>query len=523
MSVPTEVIAPARPAEAILPSKPGPRPPDGTHFDAHVLAAVRNTAKLGLSLIGTWGVALVVRIMLPRRLGPALFGAFQFADAFTSGLFIFASLGVETYVRKEVATRREHASDFYGGLLMLRLVLSLILVVAAVTILSQAGKAPFVLRLVLILAITQFFVLQNATHAALLHAVGEVGGLSVLNIASKLIWGAGIIIGLMIGDGVQSVAIAMLISEVLKLVGLEVLSRRHLSLRMKLDVPATLAMLAGSLPFFVGGLSQTLYAKINVSVLSFLTTDTEVGWYGAASSVAGMAMLLSPLLSWVLIPLIARAEASSPEDLAALTRKAMALVLSIAIPVTLMLGLGADLIVDTLFGTAFHASILSLRMMAPVFVFTYVGIVSSATLIGQGRGWLVTIVLSSGLLVSPLLNWLFIPRASFALGPGGAGVGAAAALNLTEASIAVALTILLHKATFDRRTFVMLGKTAVVSLGVVALDRIVLQSFGIARLAIDAVAYVVLVVLWKAVDHQALIDLVRRALSSGDRTDVSVA
>src|SRR5215212_6526978 len=89
-------------------------------FDGDVRAASKNALKLGLSLMATWGIALGIRILLPRRLGPELFGAFQFADAITSGLFVLVSLNVETYVRKEVATQRERASDFFGGLMLLQ-------------------------------------------------------------------------------------------------------------------------------------------------------------------------------------------------------------------------------------------------------------------------------------------------------------------------------------------------------------------------------------------------------------------
>ena len=43
-----------------------------------------------------------------------------------------------------------------------------------------------------------------------------------------------------------------------------------------------------------------MYARIDISIVSFLTTDTEVGWYGAASSLAGM--IVSPALNLWLVP-----------------------------------------------------------------------------------------------------------------------------------------------------------------------------------------------------------------------------
>lgn len=488
--------------------------------ESDVHHAVRNATKLGLSLLATWGIALVVRVYMPRHLGPALFGVFQFADAFTGGLFILGSLGIETYVRKEIATRREHASEFFGGLAVLQLFITVLLAIGSVIVLGRAGKPPEVLRLIAVMSASYWFFLQNATHAALLHAVGEVTELSLFSIVTKLVWGIGIVIALAFGGSVMSVGVAMLISEMVKMVVLHRLSKRHLDLQVRFDARATYAVVIGGLPFFVGSLSQTLYSKINISVLSFLASDTEVGWYGAASSVANMAMLLSPLLAWVLIPLLARAEARSDDGLAQLTQRTMSMVLAVAIPITLVLALGADIIVHILFGAAFEPSTLSLRVMAPVFVFTYIAIVASSTLIGQGRGWVATSVLSIGIVLSPVLNWLLIPRGLALFGPGGAGVGAAAALNMTEAAIAFSMTLLLRNPVLDRSGRIMLLKTFIICALVIAMDRLVLQAFGIPRVVADVVVYVLLVVVWKAADYQALLSLMRRARPTKSQTDV---
>jgi O-antigen/teichoic acid export membrane protein len=102
------------------------------HLQGDIAHSLRNTAKLGASLVATWAVALVVRIFLPRHLGPAAFGTYQFADSFTATIFVVTTLGIETYVRKEIATNPEHANDFFGGTLVLRVALSVLVLAIAV-------------------------------------------------------------------------------------------------------------------------------------------------------------------------------------------------------------------------------------------------------------------------------------------------------------------------------------------------------------------------------------------------------
>jgi O-antigen/teichoic acid export membrane protein len=366
---------------------------------------------------------------------------------------------------------------------------------------------------VLILGTAQFFVGQNGTVAAMLHAVGEVDGLSLLNIAGKLFWAVAVAAALLTGGGVQLVAFSFAASEGLKLITMHMLARRHLAVRMRIHPRRTCTVVVASLPFFVAGISQTLYSRVDTTMLSFLASDVEVGWYGAAATVSGMAMLLAPLLTWVLLPLSARAGARSDADVTLLVRRAMSLVIALALPVTLGIGLGADVIVHTLFGAAYAPATLSLQTMAPVFLFTYVGMVSGGTLIGLGRGWLVTTVMLGSLGLLPLLGWLLIPWGHTTLGAGGAGAGAAAALNITEACVAVALSVALGRRVVHRHGAVLLARNLAACVAVAALDRLVLASLGPARLIVDAAVYVALVVLWKAADYQELFVLAKRAFS----------
>ena len=92
-------------------------PQDGT---SDTLAAVTNALKLGSSLVATLAIAVAVKFLMPRYLGPSSFGTLSFADGFTGTFFMALSLGAEAYVRKEVSVRPAHASDFLGGTLVLR-------------------------------------------------------------------------------------------------------------------------------------------------------------------------------------------------------------------------------------------------------------------------------------------------------------------------------------------------------------------------------------------------------------------
>lgn len=497
-------------------------PVDHAALAPEVHQSIRNALKLGLSLVGTWAVALVVRIYLPRQLGPASFGVFQFADAFTATLFVFLNVGLETYIRKEVATRPAHAAEFFGGTLLIRLGLSVIVIAAALGIVAWSGKPTTVLIVVLILSAFQIVFCINATFAAMLQATATVGGLSLLNVATKLLWGVGIVGALKLGAGVAGVGVAMVAAELVRLVGLMVLTRRHLSLRFEVDLSASWTVLRASLPFYALVVAQTVYGRIDMSVMSFLTTDTEVGWYGASATVAAIAFLLSPLIQWVVTPLSSRAVAQSSDALMHVARRGLEIVLVIAIPSSLALGLGAHVIVGAAFGAAYFPAVRSLQLLAPTFVLTYTAMLAATVLVRLERGWTVTTVLVLGMLVAPPLDVFLIPRCLRTFGDGGAGVGAALTLLVVELGTTSLLLAAVGRTAIDRRLVTMVVKSGFAVLVVLVLDT-ALRTLGVWRFAIDAVAYAALVLGSGAVNAREVVGLFRGAMQRRSATEAAVA
>ena len=485
-----------------------------SHLKTDVGFSIRNAVKLGMGLLGSWTVALVIRLALPRFLGISSFGELQFADSFTTAVFILMGLGVETYARREVATRRDHASDFLGGTLVLASAIGAIVMTVALLALREAGKSSRVLELVLILGIAQMLTNLNVIFAALLHAVGKVDGLSYLNVGSKLMWGAGIAFALSNGYGVHGVCVAMLASETVRFVSLAFLARKHVQLRFRIDATATRTVLVASFPFFLGAVAQTIYSRIDVSIMSFLTSDTEVGWYGAASTLAGISLLLSPLISWVLLPLTTRAALRSEEELMLVARRAMELILVVAFPVSLFLGVGADYLITGAFGSAFGPAEHSLRILAPTFILTYAAIVTATLLVRLGRGWAVTWVSVSGMLLAPVLNLWLVPVCFAKFGAGGAGIGAAISLTVTELFTTGVMTYVLGMQAFDRRSVVALVKTFIIGAIVLVVDYLMRDlGLGAWRLLIDAVLYFGSVTLTGALDVRGGIALARSAIA----------
>lgn len=481
-----------------------------------LIQAIRNGLKLGGSLAGTWMIALIIRLWLPRALGPDRFGQLTFAETLTTACFVVLALGLDTYIRKEIPVRPEHASDFFATVCGIRIAVFALLTTALWAGLTLLHQSPQTRALVLAFAFAQLLQSMENSLAALLQAKGSVGGLSVVNVASKLLWGGGVTAVLLTGAPLVLVPGVLACAEAIKGIALFALARKHLHLRLRWEGAAARRVMKDSLPFYLALVAQTVFANVDVTVLSAYASSTEVGWFGGAESIANLALFATPLLTWVLMPLMARAHARSKEELFETARGGLGWLFTVTTPVTLAIALGAPLWLRIAFGRAYLPAADALRVFAPMFVLDYISMLLATTLIMLERPWIVTWISLAGVVVDPLLNALLVPRTLAWIGTGGGGVACAAAHLITEGLTAMTLLGFIGREAIDRALLGRAARTVLVCLAVIVLDR-ALGGAAPTRLLIDAGAYVALAWLIGAISRSDVEPVLRAVRSRARR------
>lgn len=482
--------------------------------------ALRNALKLSLSLAATLVVAMVIRFWLPRVLGPEVFGQLHFAESLALGLFLFTTLGADVYIRKEVSTRPEHASEFLGGLLVARAIASTLVFGAMALTLSLMGKGDLEWRLAFLFGIGQVAFVLETTLAALLHASGTVTALSFITAGSKLVWGIAIFVGLSLGRGPELVALAFAVTEWGKAIAIFFVARRATRLELRFDMPASLGMLAASVPFFLNFLAHRVYERLDVQMLSVMTNDAEVGFYGASVNLATAGMLFMPVVSAVILPMGARIAARSREALNEVMKTSVRLIVVLGGLVSVILAVHADAIVRLCFGEAFQGSVPSLRVLAPMLPLTYLATVAGMHLIQLGRIWSVTRISIVGLLLNPALNLLAIPWGMEHVGVGGGGLGAATTTVATETFACALMLAALGRDGVDRRLIRTLAMTALAASAVLGVH-VLLEPLATWRIPFEVGAYVVVAALTGTLPLRELGHTLRSSLSRRHHEDPS--
>jgi O-antigen/teichoic acid export membrane protein len=470
-----------------------------TGLEHDVRTTLANAWRLTLSLVATWSVAVVIRLLLPRYLGPELFGTYIFAESLALTGIGLLSFGIDAYIQKEIPVRPAHASDFFGGVLVLRTLTAILVIAAIVGVLQATGRSPLTLVVTAIFGAGLWLRLINNTLAALLQANTTIDGLAVANPLSKLTWGAMVGIGIILGAPLTVLAAALGVGEALRTVLLARIVSKELSLTVRVDMPTTLSVIRANLPLYLNGLVVAVNARLGVAVLGFLVPDERViGWYGGAVNLDAITLMLVPLVFPLVMPLLSRSLARSEDEFWAVFRLTLKLMLALAMPASLFIALGADLWVGLAFGKEFAPGALALRALASQVAITYVAMTASAALIILGRSWVLARSSLTGLLLSPTTAVLLIPFCQRLWGSPGAGLGAA--LSSVGAELVVTAMVFkgLGPGALDTETRRAFSRTFLVC-GLVVAAHLAMAPLGHARLLVGAVLYVGLAALLGAV------------------------
>jgi O-antigen/teichoic acid export membrane protein len=504
------VSAGVSPTAPTIGTSPPPRDQPPSPARGEGATALRNGLKLATSLVLTWGVALVITFKLPKYLGPLSWGYYKYGFEYAATLAVFLGFGVDTYISREVAVRPKHASDFFGGIVTVR---TLALVPLFLYGWFHLGhKLPDERLAAALFGITQVFIVMNQTFQQTLQAASRVGGLAVANVVAKVLWGGGTFTAVTVGAPFWVLPLPMLASEMLKAGFLWWATRDAVGLRFTFDLAATKAVLRVAFPFFIANAAVTLGSTIDVVVLRELVPagSQEVGWYSAAREIARLSALMSPVLSGVLVPMMSRAKHRDEDEFFEILRRGLEGISVVAIPLTLMLALAAELVIGLALKDKFLPAAASLQWLAPTFVLAYFNVLLWIALMILDRSWTITVISFIGLALLPAFILVIIPLTR-ELGPGSTGMGVAIALSLRELVIAIVFFAFIGTRAVDRRSALSIVKSLAICGVVIGIHRLLAQ-LGPTRLLVDVTVYGVLMLVTGIVrpsDVKAVLRLIK--------------
>jgi len=383
----------------------------------------------------------ILLILTGRYFGDVNYGIFTFSLAFVFIFEIFTDFGLSELSQRSVARDKDLAPKCFGNLLIWKLIASTVVFVLLVLTINLLKSSPEVRFTVYLLGFANILRSFKSTCRAFFRAFERFD----LDCLTMYIGRSALLVGgitvLILGGGLISFALVFVVVRAFDLtLTFGILNWKIVKIIPQFDFSFLKKLQIEALPFGLLAVIITLYFYVDTVMLSFICTDSEVGWYNAAYKIYEGLTVFPFILCVALYPRLSQLFVLDKKAHSLLSSRAAKYMFVVSLPILICGILLSKNIINILFGEGFQNSVIALQILLVGIVFVF-------------QIWLFQIILNSidkqriamyigltGLIVNVSLNLLLIPRYGFK--------GAAATTVISELMVFGIYYFYLHRSYF---------------------------------------------------------------------------
>jgi PST family polysaccharide transporter len=372
---------------------------------------ISNIGWLTVDRIVRLGLGVLITVAIARHLGPENFGKLNYGMAMFALIAVFATLGLDQVVQRDLVKAPADRDRFLGTCAILKtfagvLGYLLLFVVVQLTVADAASRITcLIVGLALLVNGTFTFDnwFQSQTQAKYI-VLAQNNAFIIATIAriTFLYVGAGLLVfaGCVSGE--------LILAAILSLVLFRIVAGRVGD--WEFDSRLAARWLAESWPLLLSGVAIIVYTRIDQIMLAHLANDRALGIYSAAVRVSEVSYFIPGILAASFFPSIIRTRQLNADaynirrqhyfDLSVL------LAVAIALPTTLLAGR----IVNILYGNKYTEAVPILCALIWATVFVFIGGARQQYLIAEGHMKFSFGATLSAAILNVALNFILIPR-----------------------------------------------------------------------------------------------------------------
>lgn len=345
-----------------------------------------------------------------RILGPEGIGKVQIASSFAQYFALFAVLGIPIYGISQIAKHRNDKAELnrnFSELLLISLVSSIVFSLVYLVVIYQVPF--FSANLSLYLYAGLLIVLSFSSLDWFYSGLEAFRVLALRSLFIKLLALVLLYTTVKTSDDFEAYLLVMVLSFLgSNLLGL-ILLRGQVKLQIKnLDVKKHLKPI-----LFIASttIAASMYTILDTVILGFLTDETNVGFYTAASKLTRITLPLVTSVSIVLLPRVAQELATgNGEQTAILLKEAFHSIVFLAVPIMVGLFLLTPEFIYVFSGKSFVQAIPTMEVLSLLPLLVGVGhFFAFQVLVPNGRNKDMFVSVVSGFVLFLLLNFIFVP------------------------------------------------------------------------------------------------------------------
>lgn len=404
------------------------------------------------------------RILMPDGIGKV-----RFAQSIVSYFSIIAGLGISSYAIREAASIRNDKvklSKFTKEIFIIN-ILSMTTSISLffVTILT-VPRLSIITPLLLVCGLSIIF--ETISLSWLFTALEEFSYITIRSIVFQIISLSLLFLTVRTKEDYLQYALLNVIASGGSSICNLFYSRKFISFRN--SQPLNLKQhLKPIFIFFSMALITSIYTIFDTSMLGFLSTETQVGYYSAATKINRLVLSLITAALGVTLPRLSNLFYKNNNVFFELFYKILSFVLLLSLPATVGLNILAPKIILLFSGELYLPATNTMRIMNPIIVIIALGNVIGGQLFFSCKKEKYTMISECiGAVVNFVINLLLIPK----LG----SMGAAIATICAESIVTIAYFIFARKMIslkYITKDFIQyIFATAIMALGLITITRI---------------------------------------------------
>lgn len=332
----------------------------------------RNSLLLGLQQVAVNLLSVVVVGYIARKLGQTDYGVFSLAFTFTVSFAFLGHLGLRTLTIREVAKERENAQEYLGKIIPARLILITLMTAAiplAAICLQYDSKTVIIVS---IAAVSAMFEQLSRILSDIFQAHEEMGKVAFRDIAVRVFTGLAAIAVLYLGHRLEAVSWMYVLGAVIGLlINMLLYNHRFAWPKLQVDFPFIWHNIKEGLVFMVLGMASTLYAHIDVFIISKLLDMQSVGIYNASANLFYRLCFIADAVATASFPAIAQLYWQNKSEASNVLTKSLCGVLVVSVPTAVGGWMLADDIITLIYGTgyALSADVFKILIVSSPFMF----------------------------------------------------------------------------------------------------------------------------------------------------------
>jgi len=327
---------------------------------------LKNTFWLFFGQIFSRLLRAAIVIYAARLLGAASWGAFSYVLSLATFLTIFSDFGINALVTRETSKNPELRNKYLSTALFIKIGLVILL---GIILFAVGGRITKIEEAKILIPLLIFMFgfdtirdLATTINRAMERMEIEAGLVLVTNF---LIVALGFIF-LSFRPTAYSLATSYAVGSGLGLIiSLIALRKYFTSLFSHFDRKLVREIISLAWPFGLLALLGTVMLNTDIIMLGWMSTATEVGWYATAQKPLQLLYVLPALLATAFFPSLSKLamQDDKKEQFERLIEKALMVVLTVALPITLGGLVVGDQLIPALFGSAYQASVTSFLIL----------------------------------------------------------------------------------------------------------------------------------------------------------------